>query len=169
MGDPSSMPRHLKKPLEEFQLAKHFLAFDTIYRHYISANITGGGFRGFNCSGYWPAILPVPTVLHLALNSPCHLPLLSKIFVTVILEIQIHFPNVTPGGRQRRGMHAAHPQPYMLNIQNSNANRLMLSKTRPRHSWKVISIGLLPVEIGGGIQIKAVPTVDSIQNMQTMA
>ena len=33
MGDPSSMPRHLKKPLEEFQLAKLFLAFDTIYRH----------------------------------------------------------------------------------------------------------------------------------------
>jgi len=66
-------------------------------------------------------------------------------------------------------MHAAHPQPYLLNIQNSNANRLMLAKTRPCHSWKVISIGLLPVEIGGGLQIKAVPTVDSIQNMQTMA
>ncbi len=30
------------------------------------------------------------------------LPLLSKIFVTVILEIEIHFiPNITPGGRQR--------------------------------------------------------------------
>ena len=115
MGDPSSMPR----PLEEFQLAKHFLAFDTIYRHYISANITGGGFRGFNCSGCWPAILPVPTMLHLALNSP--LPLATpqqNLRDGHLWRSKSTSPMSLLAGRQHRRMQAAHPQPYLLNIQN---------------------------------------------------